>query len=362
MGRSNIEVGDLINNRYKIIRPLGEGAMGQVFLACDILLGNNLVALKVLHKSLSNADELLKRFFREVEVMNKVNHSAIARTYDVGQDQNLVYFSMEYLDGPSLDVLIDNSQSLTIERVCSLISQILEGLEAIHSQAIIHRDLKPSNIIVLANDVIKITDFGIARNQNSQLTEVGAILGTLEYLAPELILGHAVTHHADLYSVGCILYKLLCGRLPFDSANPGKLLLAHVEQYVPPPINYRPETPQWLSHLAMKLLAKTTRERVQSARQALDIIRSHQSGTGKGTTQNPIPIDTGGVFERRESAKIAISRRIQQAEITALISQRKRNRALTWIVSSAGILLFILAPLTIGLYNLNWICQLLLLR
>ena len=362
MGRSNIEVGDLINNRYKIIRSLGEGSMGQVFLACDMLLGNNQVALKVLHKSLSNADELLKRFFREVEVMNKVNHSAIARTYDVGQDQNLVYFSMEYLDGPSLDVVLNDSPSLPIERVCSLIRQILEGLEAIHSQGIIHRDLKPSNIIVLADDVVKITDFGIARNQNSQLTEIGAILGTLEYLAPELILGHSVTHHADLYSAGCILYKLLSGRLPFDAANPGKLLLAHVEQYVPPPINYRPDTPQWLSHLTMKLLAKTTRERVQSARQALDIIRSHQSRTSKVATQNPIPIDNSGVFERRESAKIAISRRVQQAEITALISQRKRARALNLIVSCAGILLFMIAPLVIGLYHLSWVCQILMLR
>jgi serine/threonine-protein kinase len=362
MGRSNIEVGDLINNRYQIIRPLGEGAMGQVFLASDMLLGNNQVALKVLNKSLSNADELLKRFFREVELMNKVNHSAIARTYDVGQDQNLVYFSMEYLEGPSLDVLINDSQSLAIERVCSLISQILEGLEAIHSQGIIHRDLKPSNIIVLPNDAVKITDFGIARNQNSQLTEVGAILGTLEYLAPELILGHNVTHHADLYSAGCILYKLLSGRLPFDAANPGKLLLAHVEQYVPPPINYRPDTPQWLSHLTMKLLAKTTRERVQSARQALDIIRSHQSRTSNGTTQNPIPIDTSAIFDRRESAKIAISRRMQQAEINALISQRKRTRALNLIVSCAGILLFVIAPLAIGLYHLSWVCQILMLR
>ena len=362
MGRSNIEVGDLINNRYQIIRPLGEGAMGQVFLASDTLLGNNQVALKILHKRLSNADELLKRFFREVELMNKVNHPSIARTYDIGQDQDLVYFSMEYLEGLSLDALIDKSQSFSIERVSSLISQILEGLEAIHSQGIIHRDLKPKNIIVLENDGLKITDFGIARNQNSQLTEVGTILGTLEYLAPELILGHTVTHHADLYSAGCILYKLLCGKLPFDATHPAKLILAHVEQYVPPPMNYRPDTPQWLSHLTMKLLAKTTRERVQSARQALDIIRSHQSWTPKGITQNPISIDASGVFERRESAKIAISRRIQQAEITALILQRKRTRALTWIITSAGILLFIVAPLAIGFYYLSWICQILMLR
>jgi hypothetical protein len=112
----------------------------------------------------------------------------------------------------------------------------------------------------------------------------------------------------------------------------------------------------------MKLLAKTTRERVQSARQALDIIGSHQSRTSNGTTHNPIPIDTSAIFDRRESAKIAISRRMQQAEITALISQRKRTRALNLIVSCAGILLFVIAPLAIGLYHLSWICQILMLR
>lgn len=359
MGKSSIEVGDLVNNRYEIIRPLGEGAMGQVFLAIDKLLGNNQVALKVLHKNLSNADDVLKRFFREVELMNKVNHPAVARTFDVGQDENIVYFSMEYLEGMSLDALIHESNLFSIDRVCLIISQIFEGLEAIHAHGIIHRDLKPGNIIVLPHDTIKITDFGIAKNRDSQMTEVGALLGTLEYLAPEAILGHSITHHADLYSAGCILYKLLCGRLPFDASNPGKLLLAHVEQYVSPPITYRPDTPQWLSHLTMKLLAKTTRERVQSARQALDIVRSHTSRAPKEITTYPQTKEASFGIERRESEKIAISRRIQQAEITALISERRRNHRVSILTTIIGILFFVVAPMALGIRNLVWIYQIL---
>lgn len=361
MRQSPLEAGCLINNRYKIVRPLGEGSMGGVYLALDSLLGENKVALKVLHKNLTNAEEIVKRFFREVELMNKVNHSAIARTFDVGQDQSLVYFSMEYLEGSSLDTIISPSQIIPVQRISNIIRQVLEGLEAIHSLGIIHRDLKPSNLILLPGDVVKITDFGIARDETSELTELGAVLGTLEYMAPELILGHKITHQADLYSVGCILYKLLCCRLPFDTTNPGKLLLAHVEQHVIPPAQIRTDVPQWLSHLTMKLLAKTPRERIQSASQALDIIRSNQSRPSSQTPLPVLPLEPT-LSERRESSKIYASLRFQPAELTELLNKRKRTRTFAIIGGLIGFLALVVFPGIVAVRSYWFICDVLRLR
>lgn len=335
--------------------------MGGVYLALDTLLGDNKVAIKILHKNLTNADDVVKRFFREVELMNKVNHSAIARTFDVGQEQSLIFFSMEYLEGSSLDTIIDSGRDIPIERICRIMRQVFEGLEAIHTLGIIHRDLKPSNIILLSGDVVKITDFGIARDKSSELTELGAVLGTLEYLAPELILGHKITPQADLYSVGCILYKLLCGKLPFDSSNPGKLLLAHVEQYVPPPSNIRAEIPQWLSHLTMKLLAKTTRERIQSASQALDIIKSNQV-CHQTPTQIPSPRREPTLIGRPESTRFGGSRLFDQEELALLIRKRKRAKKVAVITGIVSFLLFVAFPTVMSLKTYRFICDILSLR
>lgn len=361
MGQSNLEAGRLINNRYKIVRPLGEGSMGGVFLALDTLLGENKVALKVLHKNLTNAEEIVKRFFREVELMNKVNHSAIARTFDVGQDQSIVFFSMEYLEGSSLDTLIGPSQVIAVERICHIIRQVLEGLEAIHALGIIHRDLKPSNIILLPGDVVKITDFGIARDESSELTELGAVLGTLEYMAPELILGHKITHQADLYSIGCILYKLLCGKLPFNTTNPGKLLLAHVEQHVTPPVQLRSDIPQWLSHLTMKLLTKTPRERIQSASQALEIMRANQGRQSSPTLiSNPNPEPS--LVDHRKSSKTYASRHFHPNEIAELRNKRKRAKTASLVGGVVGFIIFVVLPSIMAVRTYGLICNLLMIR
>ncbi len=362
--RNILKAGELVNNRYQVVRPLGEGGMGVVYLAHDTLLGNNSVALKVLIKGHSNTDDIIKRFFREVEVMNKINHPSIARTFDVGQNDELIFFSMEYLNGHPLDVLIDPQNPLPIERISHLAGQIFEGLDAIHSLDIVHRDLKPSNIIILPGDVVKITDFGIARYQQSemsQLTQHGAVLGTLEYLAPEIILGHPVTHLADLYSAGCLLYKMICGRLPFDVSNPGKLLLAHVEQHVPPPSTIRTDTPQWLSHLTMKLLIKSPRERIQSANLALKMLKDQQSIRFDSHSASHNPSTQIHHLERRESSKIAISRRIQQAEMMALITQRQRERRSEILAGLLGSALFVGFPLVIMYRSYRYICDLLML-
>lgn len=268
---------------------------------------------------------------------------------------------MEYLEGASLDTIIRPSQTIPVDRVCNILRQVLEGLEAIHALGIIHRDLKPSNIILLPGDVVKITDFGIARDERSELTELGAVLGTLEYMAPELILGHKITHQADLYSVGCILYKLLCGELPFDANNPGKLLLAHVEQHVTPPAQFRSDLPQWLSHLTIKLLAKTPRERIQSASQALDIMRANQ-GRQSSATLIPTPVPEPSFVEHRNSSKTFASRHFQPEEIAELRNKRKQAKTIALAGGIIGGFIFVVIPTVMALKSYWLICSLLMIR
>src|SRR5262245_42206209 len=172
MNLDPISEGHVISGRYEVERLLGSGGMGAVYLANDRVLEGHKVALKILHDELTQDQELTKRFLREVQLMHQVNHPNVVRTYDVGMEEDCIYFTMEFVSGsPLVDILdgIATSGPVTIERITNLTVQICSGLDAIHRAEILHRDLKPQNIIVMSNDVVKITDFGVARPKNSNL-------------------------------------------------------------------------------------------------------------------------------------------------------------------------------------------------
>jgi tRNA A-37 threonylcarbamoyl transferase component Bud32/tetratricopeptide (TPR) repeat protein len=204
--------------KYAIIRPLGKGAMGMVYLANDALLERN-VALKVMVAQIADDPELKQRFEREAKAVAKLTHPNVVTVFDLGYHEGAPYIAMEYLDGLDLQKTMRQPPPMTVERKVLIIIKVLAGLGRAHQNNIIHRDIKPANIFILKDGSVKIMDFGVARLTTASMTGTGNIVGTADYMSPEQVKGAKVDGRSDLFSVGCLLYELLAGRRPFHSEN-----------------------------------------------------------------------------------------------------------------------------------------------
>lgn len=275
-----LPAGTLIANRYRIIKTLGTGGMGSVYLAADTVLGDEKIAVKILHANFVHDETQLARFLREVQLMRKVNHRNVVRTFDVGTEGEHTYFTMEYVPGVQLETLITDA-NITREQLVHYLIQICEALRVIHAAGIIHRDLKPANILVLKDGTIRVTDFGVARPEVSNLTGHDEIVGSVCYIAPEIWLGKKITHSADLYALGVIIYEMLTQTVPFDGNSPAVLMRAHLDRTPRPPKDLAPSTPVWLNKLTLKLLAKSPSDRPRDAKEVIDYLKLN-AGEGKG--------------------------------------------------------------------------------
>ena len=283
--------GQVISNRYEIVKKLGAGGMGAVYLAQDRVLENAQVAIKILHSEFGKDNDLAKRFLREVALMNKVNHPNVVRTFDVGRDNSLIYFTMEFVQGTPLDNIARKS-ALDLNMVVQITQQVCAALQAIHAAEIVHRDLKPANIILLDDKTIKLTDFGVARSKGSNLTQHDEIIGSVEYMAPEVWLGKELSAATDFYSLGVILYELVTGKVPFESEQPATMMWLHVKRPPQPPKSLRPELPNWLNHLILKLLSKSPADRPKNAGEIIAHVASHMQRQGVAATGS-FPVTSG---------------------------------------------------------------------
>lgn len=272
--------GSVIAGRYRVIRPLGRGGMASVFLAEDTVLGESEVAIKILQDSFHGDSELVERFLREVRLTHKINHEHVVRTFDFGRDGQRLFYTMEYLPGMSLSDFIRKG-GITVEEVVRFAAQLLKGVTAVHSLGVVHRDLKPSNIIVSGNGVLKITDFGVARLSSAPVTHMAAdVLGTVIYVAPEVLRGEVATRAVDLYALGVILYELLTGEPPFNDDNPARVILRKLEEPPTPVRELRPDVPDWLARSVEDLLQREPEGRIDAARAlALGIDSSSAPGS-----------------------------------------------------------------------------------
>lgn len=276
-------------NRYDIMNLLGSGGMGSVFIAKDRQNSNQLVAMKILHRQLTGNPEFVERFLREIDAIGSVDHPNVIRSFDSGEFEGAHYYTMEVLRGSPLSELISEygaHNPLPWEKVESIIAQILCGLAAIHEANLIHRDLKPDNVFLEDEDVIKITDFGVVRVQNSSLTQTDAIIGTLHYVAPEIWMGEPPSPQSDLYALGILVYELLTGDLPFPANSPAELMRAHLTGTPEPILAKRPDIPDWVELLVGKMLAKSPEERAASAESLLEMLQSPPNGM-PGTSRAP---------------------------------------------------------------------------
>jgi serine/threonine-protein kinase len=271
---------------YRVTEKLGEGGMGAVYLAEHTLIGRK-VAIKVLLPEHSRKQDLVDRFFNEAKTAASLNHPALVDVFDFGvHPSGSAYLVMDFLDGESLGNRLARVAPLPVDQAVDLARQVARGMEAAHSRGIVHRDLKPDNIFLVPDaedptrDQVKILDFGIAKllgapSASKGATSTGMVLGTPLYMAPEQCRGTGtVDHRADVYSLGCILYYMLCGRPPFAYEGVGEILGAHLHEAVTPPRAINPALPPALDAVVLKALAKNPAERYQTmADLAADLAR-----------------------------------------------------------------------------------------
>ncbi len=250
----------LLADRYQLRTELGQGGMGIVCRAWDTLLQRH-VAIKVVSPTLLGV-EGRQRLLQEAQAAAALNHPNIVAIYDVAQDGDSPFIVMELVEG----ITLDQWEGTLLEDDLMLAGQITAALDSAHTQGVIHRDLKPQNILLTEEDVVKLTDFGLARLiGKTRITREGSLMGTFTYLAPELILGQEASPQSDLYAFGIILYELVAGRLPFDDESPTAILTQHIHAPVVPPSSYNPEITPALDGLIAQLLAKRPEDRPRSA-------------------------------------------------------------------------------------------------
>jgi serine/threonine-protein kinase len=267
--------------RYQLEREIGRGAMGIVYLGRDTAI-NRQVAIKAIPLASEFSDSELAdaraRFFREAETAGRLNHPNIVTIYDVGEESGLAYIAMEYLKGRHLSDFATSNTLLEPRTVLDLIGRTAQALGFAHKQQVVHRDIKPANIMYDPNaDVLKITDFGIARLTGTGTTRTGIVLGTPSFMSPEQLEGRTVTGHSDLFSLGVSLFQLLTGQLPFAADSMTGLMQQIAEAPHPPLRAFRPDLPACVESIVDRALAKNPEARFESGGQmaaALDECRA----------------------------------------------------------------------------------------
>ena len=261
-----ITKGQKINERYEIIRAIGEGGMANVYLGYDTILDRN-VAIKILRGDLSGDEKFVRRFQREALSASSLAHPSIVEMYDVGEDDGLYYIVMEYVDGKTLKQLLKKRGNLTLSEAIDILLQLTDGMTHAHDSYIVHRDLKPQNIMIKDDGQIKITDFGIAMALNStQLTQTNSVMGSVHYLPPEQASGKGSTIKSDIYSIGIIFYELLSGSLPFRGDNAVEIALKHMRDPLPSLRDENPAIPQSIENIIKRATAKNPKNRYEDAR------------------------------------------------------------------------------------------------
>ena len=266
--------GQKINDRYEIVKSIGEGGMANVYLAYDTILERN-VAVKVLRGDLADDEKFVRRFQREALSASSLSHPNIVEMYDVGEDNGSFYIVMEYIDGKTLKQLVKRRGHLTVDEAIDVMLQLTDGLSHAHDSYIIHRDIKPQNIMILEDGMAKITDFGIAMAINaSELTQTNSVMGSVHYLPPEQAAGKGSTIKSDIYSLGILFYEMLAGTMPFRGETAVEIALKHIKDPMPSIRKVNQKVPQSVENIILKCTAKNPKNRYNNVRELHDDIAS----------------------------------------------------------------------------------------
>ncbi len=333
-----LTLGTVLCSRYEILRPLGRGGMGMVYQARDRVLGGD-VAIKVLRSEIAWDAEMAQRFRTEIRLARKVSHKNVCRIHEYGEEGSIRFITMELVEGANLKDLLREGP-LPPERAFDVSVQLAEGLQAVHEHGVIHRDFKPANVMIDGRGVVRLMDFGIAKEvgaDRSSPTASGHILGTPEYMSPEQTRG-AVDFRSDVYSLGCVLYEIFSGRAPLKGETPAATILNHLNE--PPPLEggAAAPIPPSVRPVLRRALAKNPEARFASAGELAGALREArvQAGVEAPSAPLPPPAASGppgaatGLFE------------------TATLWRRRSRVPLAWVWSAvaAGMAAVVTLPLT----------------
>jgi pentapeptide MXKDX repeat protein len=269
---SNSRIGQVLDGRYRIEKLLGEGGMGEVYLATHIYIEKK-VAIKLLRAEITSSSEAVKRFHQEARSSSSIGHKNIIKIEDFGKTEDgLLYLAMEFLDGDALsDIMLEGPMENS--RALGIMIQTCSGLAVAHAKGIVHRDMKPENVIIVRDEddkeVVKILDFGIAKmtsgdGEGNGLTKTGTIFGTPHYMSPEQAMGRNLDHHSDIYSIGVMMFELFTGSVPFKAESFMGILTQHITEERPKPTGLKTEIPQLIEDCILKSMALKPEDRFDS--------------------------------------------------------------------------------------------------
>ena len=260
-----IQIGKIFAGRYRIIKQIGRGGMADVYLAKDLILDGEEVAVKVLRTNYQTDPIAVARFQREARAMADLDHPHIVRITDIGEEEGQQYLAMEYVAGLDLKRYIKEHHPLSNEEAVRIMGQILLAMRLAHTRGIVHRDLKPQNILLTPDGTAKVTDFGIAvAFAETSLTQTNSMLGSVHYLSPEQARGSKATVQSDIYAMGIIFYEMLTGHIPYDGDSAVTIALQHFQKPLPSVIAENPSVPQALENVVIKATAKKLTDRYKS--------------------------------------------------------------------------------------------------
>ena len=285
--RDETLVGRILNGRYKIGERIARGGMASVFLAEDQRLDRT-VAVKVMHQDLGDEDAFLQRFNREAKAAAKLNHRGVVSVFDQGTDGDVTYLVMEYVPGSTLREVMRNESPMAPERSLEFLAGVLVALSAAHAAGIIHRDIKPENVLITPDGDVKVADFGLARaiSANTQSND-GTVMGTVSYLAPEIVSNQSADARSDVYACGAMLYEMLTGAKPHSGDTPIQVAYRHVHEDIGKPSAAVPTLPDYVDALVGRATDRDPFKRPADARGLLQLVRLVQRGLEQGLANDP---------------------------------------------------------------------------